>query len=342
MAREVSRRRQAGELRFVVLGALLTVVAVTAVTAVFWLFAEVQDVSFGDLSRDPSAVLGGQYYVGYFSNFTIFVWTGGAAAALFSAAVLFLARRRAAARFLLVGGLITVAMVVDDLFLVHETVGYRLGDREEIFFVAYGIAAVAFAWLHRRRLGAGCLLLLAAFGCWGASAGLDIVLSIEAPFIVEDGLKFLGVGLWSLMIVRASLVELDAAIRAGAPAAADTDPVPAPTTTTTTSSGGAVPDVPTAPVAPVVPAVLPMPAPPRHRAPVRREVEGPTTAIRVVTSPHRRHAAPARDADATTPVPVVPPRRQQRHDDVPYDVHAPVTPRPKRVPEHPAQGRPPG
>lgn len=288
------------EVRANALGALAAVVAAVVVTAAAQVYADLQGASFGDLSRDAAAALGGPNYTGYYAMFTLLVWAAAASVTLFSSVVLRRAHEQEGARFLLFGGLITTLMVLDDAFLLHETVGYRLGDHQEIFFVIYGLATAVFAWIHRRRLGPALVLLVAAFAMWLASAAVDFVMHADAPFIVEDGLKLVGVALWALLMLRISAIELEAAVRRR-----DTSPVSAgpddpqnrsgaasterPPTSQPEGSAGAVAPRPTLSVED---ATRPVPA---HRPVPRHARSG--------------QVPPAGPEDATTPVAVVPPER---------------------------------
>lgn len=307
------------EVRVVAVGALFALVAAIVVTAGAQVYADLEGVPFADLSRDAAAVLEGPNYTGAYAMFTVLLWASSAAVALFCALVMRGAGERIAARYLLFGGLITVFMVLDDAFLLHETVGLILGDREEIFFVAYGLATVAFAWLYRRRLGPGLLLLAGAFGCWLSSTALDIVLSTGAPFIVEDGLKLAGVALWAYLMIRISMVEVRRLIPPAVPAvpaAPAVEPGDPDEPVTARHPRRAQP-----PPAPRPPR-LPQQAPPQ---PVGRGVERPNATRPPPPGSHPQGAGPH---PPRTPPPMAPPAA----------VRPPAVPRP---PSQPQPGRSP-
>ena len=180
--------------------------------------------TFEDFSKDPTQTLDGPLYVGWFHYLVILAWSVPATAALLGASLLRRAGRTTGFRFLLVGGLLTAAMGLDDAFLLHDHVYQSLGVPQDTVFVLYGIATAAFGWWFRRRLRVDLLLVVAAFACWGVSIALDVLLDLNAPYVVEDGAKAVGVALWALLLVKHTVAELGAVLQtddlASEPAAA--------------------------------------------------------------------------------------------------------------------------
>ncbi|WP_300016770.1 hypothetical protein [Pseudonocardia sp.] len=216
VAHEVASRRPRGELRFIVVGAVLVVFGVALVTALGFLAAQRLDIDFSVLSRDPASVVGAPPYTGWFANITILVWLVPAAVGLFAAMVMRRAGVHAAARMFLVVGLISTVMVGDDFFQGHEILKYNLGVPGPAVFVVYTLAALGWLWWFRDRLGAHVLTGLAAMGWWGVSAVVDTLLDENAPYVLEDGAKLAGVAMWAFLVVRVALVEI-AGLLPGAP-----------------------------------------------------------------------------------------------------------------------------
>ena len=202
MERDATPRRRTGDVRRTVIGALTVVLAVVGVTALFVLFARLADVPFDYFSRDVSAVLDGPFYAGTYAQFTILVWTVPTAVALTAAYVMHRVGLPGWARLLLAAGLITAVMVIDDVFLVHEAMGKYLHITEKAAPAAYFLMIVAFVYWFRRQLGINALLALGALGCWGVSATLDSLLHLSSDFAIEDGMKLVGVGIWTYMVLR--------------------------------------------------------------------------------------------------------------------------------------------
>jgi hypothetical protein len=107
-------------------------------------------------------------------------------------------------------GLLTLALVLDDLLLLHETFTFATWTRV-LFGAAY---AGAFAWFLlrfratiRERLDIGLLALSGV--ALGASLLVDAVLEpTQFSVLVEDGAKLLGFAAWSAFVVRAALLAL--------------------------------------------------------------------------------------------------------------------------------------
>jgi hypothetical protein len=189
--------------------ALITMTAMSAVIAVVVAVAQVSGASFDEFSRDPAAVLNGPQYTGYLSNLGVLIWSVGASAALVASAAL---PRGTAARLLTAGGGITALMIADDMFLLHEVVYPRLGIPQPAAAIIYAVLTAAFAWHYRRRLGSALLLIAGAYGFWGLSATLDTVVGVSGSYVIEDGAKFVGIGLWTVMLVRQTIIELRMAL----------------------------------------------------------------------------------------------------------------------------------
>lgn len=202
MERDAAARRTVGDVRRIVIGSLTVVLAVAGVTALFVLFAQLADVPFDYFSRDVSAVLEGPFYAGTYAQLTILVWSVPAAVALTAAYVMRRVGLPARARLLLAAGLITAIMVIDDMFLVHESLAKYLHITEKAEPAAYLLMIVGFTYWFRRQLGVNALLALGALGCWGISATLDNLLHLSSDFAVEDGMKLVGVGIWTYMVLR--------------------------------------------------------------------------------------------------------------------------------------------
>jgi hypothetical protein len=193
---------------------LLTVVVAVGITAAVLVIARWKGVSFATFSRDPAAALHGLRYAGYFSNLGVLIWASGASAALIAAVALRPTRHREAADLLLAAGGVTGLMVLDDLFLLHEEV-YDTVVPQAVVIISYAVLTAAFAWRYRRRLRADLLLIVGAYGFWGISGIIDVRFENEATVVLEDGAKFVGICVWTVMLCGRALRELRTAILAG-------------------------------------------------------------------------------------------------------------------------------
>lgn len=156
------------------------------------------------LMREPQAVSGHQWYVGFFSNLGAVIWSLTAGISLFTAHVL--ARHSSQldiCRLLVGGGLLTLLLMADNLFLLHDQVfsGY-LGLGKIPIFGAYGFLACSFLVTSRAAIFRSAWpLLIAALGCFGLSIVFDLFfnelgVAIGRGQLLEDGLKLLGIVIW--------------------------------------------------------------------------------------------------------------------------------------------------
>lgn len=171
--------------------------------------------SGNDLSyywRDPAAIVNTGPWIGFFSSIGIFLWWIAGAVSVFAALLIRNAHpfRRVAA-FLLAFGLFTGFLALDDFFMIHEwVVPTYLPLSEDLMFGVYSVVGTALALLFREEIRSTPVLLLGlAVGCFGLSILTDLVgpdrfLSLGMPpgmlwsleYVVEDGLKLLGIVAW--------------------------------------------------------------------------------------------------------------------------------------------------
>jgi hypothetical protein len=174
--------------------------------------------------RDPAAVTQSPPWTGLFSNIGVLLWCGAAAVCLFTAVIL---RRipgeRRLAGFLLAWGLLTVVLMLDDLFMIHEFLlptYFPVGD--DLMFVVYFLAVAGMLVYYRSDLlRMRHILLGCAFAAFGASIMLDVLghvwftdrgvpsrLVWNLEYVIENGLKLLGIVLWLHFLTATSLDNL--------------------------------------------------------------------------------------------------------------------------------------
>jgi hypothetical protein len=167
----------------------------------------VTDAPMAVLTRDPAATFEVPPYVGFLSNATMLVWSAAATICLFGAAMT--PSAHAFRSCLLFAGLLTVTLMLDDMYMGHEKLApVYLGIPEKVVFLVYAIAA--FYWLIRYRdviLATDYRLLVLAFIFLGASLGIDVLDSrgwfpIDDPYLLEDGAKIAGVIFWLAYFVQ--------------------------------------------------------------------------------------------------------------------------------------------
>ena len=163
-----------------------------------------------DLMRDSQVIAARHHAVspayGLVSNLGIVVLALSSGAAVTARLVL----REARApwpRLLLWMAVVSLALVLDDLLLLHEAATFAswIGA---VVAAAYGFAFLRFVLEFRtlivRDLEVGLLAL--AVGSFGVSAATDLlVAATQASVLVEDGAKLLGLVAWSAFVLRTAL-----------------------------------------------------------------------------------------------------------------------------------------
>ncbi len=148
-------------------------------------------------------------YIGFFSNVGILLWVATSAVCLFACRAEGKDESKCERRQLLqAGGLLTLALAVDDFFLIHDMLVPQT--------LCYGIYAAAALFIlvkfHRMILEIDGGLFLIAGVCLAGSIMVDLLqnrlpIPYTATQIVEEGLKFVGVVAWSLFWLSAAEVR---------------------------------------------------------------------------------------------------------------------------------------
>lgn len=183
------------------LGALPAVVALALGVVVA---AAVED-PFADLVRDLKVTTGAPLHAGALSALTVMVWTAGAAVAL--TAALPARGRGPLASLLAMCGVLTLALAVDDQFLVHDGLLPGLGLPGELALLAYAVWGAVTVVRHRDLLRVRPETPVLAVGalCLVGSVTVDLVVEKlglggfeSVRILVEDGLKLVGAAVWGV------------------------------------------------------------------------------------------------------------------------------------------------
>ena len=185
------------------------------VVAVVVLLVEHLGMPMHVLTRDPAAISRTSAALGFLSNVGVVGWSCSAAIATFTAALLWPARSANGYFGLLCAlALLTWAMLVDDLFMVHERLLPRVLAGFDDTGQLYAVIVLGIAWRWRRLLSDRTRFLGATAIFWlGASAAADMLLG-RLPrsllFLIEDGSKFFGIAGWCALVVFLSVQSLRA------------------------------------------------------------------------------------------------------------------------------------
>ena len=178
------------------------------------------------LLRDPAAVyrdLGvpahTAMYYGFVSNLGVLIWSSASFICLFVGLVLLRSTSdRLAASFMLASGFLTLLLVFDDFFMIHEVVFPSVtGLDDKYIYIFYAVVFVAYcAVFHRALLRQHGALLLVAFSFFAFSTGLNVVTDAAAfdtlgglsgrefRYLLEDGTKLFGISAWVTFHIRAA------------------------------------------------------------------------------------------------------------------------------------------
>ena len=169
--------------------ALLSMVTIAAFTA---------HVPLSSLTRDMASIAHIHPLIGVVSNVGILMWCATAVVCLFGFSLLRQQGLQAEARFLLWAGLMTLVLLLDDLFMIHEYIApVHFHLSEKLVLASYALATGVYLLSHRDLiLSANYNLLAAAMGLFTASMLVDIADVGGWWRLGEDGFKILGIASW--------------------------------------------------------------------------------------------------------------------------------------------------
>ena len=149
------------------------------------------------LTREPQRALNGPYYAGSFSNLGGLVWFGAAAILSFAASVKPLNRGA-----LILAALVTWAMGLDDVFMLHDEVYPKLYLHERVVSALYfGAIGMIFLRYYRQLSRSTLVGIAVTVFFWVLSVVLDLFLRGFGQ-LPEDGSKFIGLVVWAAAWTR--------------------------------------------------------------------------------------------------------------------------------------------
>lgn len=179
--------------------------AIALVALAAWILNEPPAV----FTREPQQVLGGSFYVGSFSNLGGLFWFA-AAAILSFAAILKPADRGA----LILAALLTWAMGIDDMFMLHDRVYPKIFLSEIMVQVLYfGAIGIIFLRFFRQLDRSTLLGIVLTVFFWGMSAVIDQFFNRFGGQLPEDGAKFMGIVVWGAAWTRQAYNDIARLIR---------------------------------------------------------------------------------------------------------------------------------
>lgn len=175
----------------------------------------VYQVEVVKLTRDPLALFNKNPLYGFLSNLGVLLWCATVSISSFSAFVLYRKNSERIMQFLFFSALLSMYLLLDDLFQIHEF----FGKKEDIIYIVLSGAVLFYLFCFRKIImETNYHLLLGAVGLLGFSVLCDAILSPWFSwlghwfFIFEDGAKWLGIVSWLSYFVDTSYHALEGSI----------------------------------------------------------------------------------------------------------------------------------
>ncbi|WP_168157429.1 hypothetical protein [Erythrobacter sp. QSSC1-22B] len=153
------------------------------------------------LLQDPNHTANNPWYFGFIEFASVLILIAAGAVAIFSASL----TKGPCKRFLYVGGFITVALAIDDAYMLHEEIS------ERSFYIAYGILIPLFFIWNRKFVFDGPLLIIFLSGFMLALAVLIDTANdwgYFGPSEPENLLELFGFFLWSAYFFSVSRMSI--------------------------------------------------------------------------------------------------------------------------------------
>jgi hypothetical protein len=154
----------------------------------------------GLLLSDPNAIAGLPFYYGALEYAGIVLMAATAGIAIFSSTL----STGRAARFLMLGGLLTLLFVSDDLYMLHEQ-SSRVNLNDRTVYAVYAALALAFVVTNRSHLlQTPFILFFAAVVFFAVSIGVDSFTGLgrRLPSGLENMLELIGICFWSAYLIK--------------------------------------------------------------------------------------------------------------------------------------------
>lgn len=184
---------------------LLSYIPPMLVLALAHLLADALGVPFSTLTRDTAAVAGLPFVTGWISYLGAVLLAAAASIALFTAA-------HARVRSYLAGlGLFSLALLGDDLFMLHDGLLAFMGIDETLVMGAYAVILLVILGSNLDHVRQASLPLAIALGFFGLSSVVDLwpdQVSGNHRHLLEDGSKLLGIAGWLGYIVYICHLEI--------------------------------------------------------------------------------------------------------------------------------------
>lgn len=166
------------------------------------------NIPIESFTADPAVTFNAHPLIGFFSYIGILAWFASAVICLFSSLLLKAKGHTTTALFLFCAGLLSMILVIDDLFMFHEAIfPWYFHIPQYLVYAGYAILALSFFYYFRKRImDSEYLILVLAVFFLGCSVAGDFILPQEGiAYLVEDAFKIFGIFTWFVYFYRTSL-----------------------------------------------------------------------------------------------------------------------------------------
>lgn len=163
-----------------------------------------QRVPIVELFREPKGDADVPFYTGAFTSIGVIFWSAATSACVLVGTLLWRSWRRMAA-FLISMSLLTSFLLLDDIFLLHESVGPSYGVPERVVIVTHGVLLLIGLFFFRREVMQTSFAILAlSLALFAVSLFIDhgpvgpLGLSYTTEYYWEEVFKLFGIVTWFL------------------------------------------------------------------------------------------------------------------------------------------------
>lgn len=187
---------------------LLITWLLTTLALLLAIFAStMKDIPLDTFTQDPNAQLNAPFYLGFFSNVGIIIWSAAMTICFYCAFSMPSVADNHNREFLLASGVITLLMALDDLFQLHEDVFPKyFSISENMVYITYlNLYLIYFIRYRRQLLNSDFIALGVSFFLLGLSTIIDLLpLPLPKDTFLEDAIKLLGAVTWMVYYTRTS------------------------------------------------------------------------------------------------------------------------------------------
>jgi hypothetical protein len=160
-----------------------------------------RDIPYENLVRDPNAIANLPKYIGFISQFGIFLWFASVGICFMG---YFLIRGiesvNIKSKYLLYFGIFSLMLGLDDAYMLHEELAHR-GLYEEMFFGVYAVMLLVFILKCLKLFFQTHFILLILSGfCLASSIAVDKY--DHTLFLLDDSFKVSGIVFWFVYFFR--------------------------------------------------------------------------------------------------------------------------------------------